>query len=89
MDGVLKLAAVLATVIGVPMLVIMLVGAIGKAINNRGGRHGSDEMAAELEQLRDRVQQLEDRESRVAELEERVDFAERVIAQTNDRQLHG
>lgn len=89
MDGVLQLAAVLATVIGVPMLVITIVGAIGKAINSRAGRHVPAEVVTELEQLRERVQQLEDRESRVTELEERVDFAERVIAQSNDRQLHG
>jgi len=89
MEDILKLGGVLATVIGVPMLVVMLVGAIGKSIANRSGRRPSDDLVAELEQLKDRVQQLEDRESRVAELEERVDFAERVIAQGNDRQLHG
>ena len=87
---VLQLAGVLAAVIGVPMLVITVIPALGKAIALRlGGGRADDSLLAEVEQLRDRVARLEECESRLAEVEERLDFAERVIARGDERQLHG
>ena len=95
MEDMLRVGGILATVIGVPMLVITFISAINKAISRRldardaRDDHDDDGVAAELAQLRDRVQQLEEREVRVAELEERLDFAERIIARSDERQLHG
>ena len=90
MEDILKLAGVLAAVVGVPMLVITVIPALGKAIARRlGGSRPDDRLLSEIELLRDRVDQLEEREGRIAELEERLDFAERIIARSDERQLHG
>lgn len=44
----------------------------------------SDEMAAELNDLRARVEELEHSSARVLELEDRVDFAERLLARARE-----
>ncbi len=46
---------------------------------------GSDQVLAELEELRSRVDGSEDLRDRMAELEERVDFAERLLADGKQR----
>lgn len=91
MDDVLKLAAVLLTVIGIPMLAVAVVPMLVKAVGRAFGADRPDpDVMAELEDLRSRVQQLEEREARMMELEERMEFTERVLARGGtDTQLPG
>ena len=65
-------------------------GPIGKAIANRiaGASHSGTE-AADVAELRTRVEELEGQHQRVAELEERLDFAERMLASIQAPQLEG
>lgn len=58
----------------------LFLGPLGAAIARRIGGP-SEEPAAELEDLRDRIQTLEAQQDRVAEVESRLDFAERLLAQ--------
>lgn len=51
------------------------------------GRVGGDSRA--MEEFRSRLEELEENAVRVQELEERMDFAERMIAQQDRRQLDG
>jgi hypothetical protein len=46
-------------------------------------------LAAEVEQLRQRLDQLDDQQERLQELEERLDFAERMLAQHTQRPMLG
>lgn len=60
-----------------------LMRAIGRRIE--GKAHGADPaLAAEVEQMRSRLQEVEALQHRVMELEERVDFAERLLAQRRE-----
>lgn len=70
---------VMIGVIAVPMLAVMVVPALAKAIRKRLEGAPPDH-SAEVELLRERVRAAESLERRVAELEERVDFAERLLA---------
>jgi flagellar motility protein MotE (MotC chaperone) len=66
---------------------LILRGPLGKALANRleGRRAGPDDDAAEVAELRERLQELEQQQSRMHELEERLDFAERLLAQHHDQ----
>lgn len=88
MDGILRVALILAVVIGVPMLCVSIIPALAKALIARiEGRHdGSEEALAELEALRAEVEALRAIAPRVLELEERVDFTERLLARSSERQ---
>jgi hypothetical protein len=72
---------VMIGVIAVPMLAVMVVPALARAIRKRlEGAPPDHSVSAEVELLRGRVRAAESLERRVAELEERVDFAERLLA---------
>jgi hypothetical protein len=67
---------------------LILRGPLGKALANRlEGRRPSldDNAAAEIAELRERLQELEQQQDRIHELEERVDFAERLLARHQDQ----
>ncbi len=67
---------------------LILRGPLGKALANRleGRRPGLDDgAAAEIAELRERLQELEQQQDRIHELEERVDFAERLLARHQDQ----
>jgi hypothetical protein len=66
---------------------LILRGPLGKALASRleGRRAGPDDDAAEVAELRERLQELEQQQSRMHELEERLDFAERLLAQHHDQ----
>jgi len=72
----------LITVLAIAMIGYLGFSVIGLVIE-RLKRHGapSDEVLAEMEELRLRVQELEAERVRFAELEDRVEFAERLLAQ--------
>ncbi len=81
MDEGLKFVFVMIGVIAVPMLTVMVVPSLARAIRRRlEGATSDRSVAAEVEVLRDRVRSTESLERRVAELEERVDFAERLLS---------
>lgn len=72
---------VMIGVIAVPLLTVMVVPTLARAIQKRlAGATPDPSVAAEVEVLRERVRAAESLERRVAELEERVDFAERLLA---------
>ena len=60
-----------------------LIRAIARRLEGRPVADGA--LRAEVEELRLRVQEMESDRGRVAELEERVDFAERLLAQGQER----
>ena len=53
------------------------------------GGAASPELAADIEQLRERLQDVEVLHQRIGELEERVDFAERLLAEGKKREVIG
>ena len=59
----------------------LLFGPIGRAVGRLidGSKRDSDPM---VQELRARVEQLEAERTRIADLEERLDFAERVLTNT-------
>jgi predicted phage tail protein len=78
MEGVFKVAVVMLTVLGTPMVIFYVLGPLAKALGRRlEGAVGAD--AADLQALRTEVEQLRELHPRVAELEERLDFAERAL----------
>ena len=83
MDDIVRLIAVMSSVVGVPMLFIFGVPPLAKAFARRiEGKLPADEaMAAELDALRAEVEAMRELPGRLVELEERVDFAERLLAQ--------
>jgi hypothetical protein len=77
----------LITMAGIIGAVIVLRGPIGRALAARieGRRPPDHETVLELEELRTRVAALEEGEPLLAELRERLDFAERLLAQEQQR----
>jgi len=81
MEQGLTFVFVMIGVIAVPMLSVMVVPALARAIRKRLADGTPDRsLAAEMELLREQVRTAASLERRVAELEERVDFAERLLA---------
>jgi hypothetical protein len=84
-DEALKVAGVLLTVLGVPMLMIYVVAPVLQSLGRRwAGTPASGEGESELEALRAEVEALRELHPRMAELEERVDFAERLLARRDE-----
>jgi Tfp pilus assembly protein PilO len=83
MDDVVKLAAVMLAVLGIPMLMFLIALPLGKAWARRLEGKGMLDPALldEVEQLRQTIAELQPLPARMAELEERLDFAERLLAQ--------
>jgi hypothetical protein len=83
MDGVLKVAGVMLTMLGVPMLMIYLVAPVLQSLGRRwaGTPDGGE---SELEALKAEVEALRELHPRIAELEERLDFAERLLARRDE-----
>ena len=77
----LVMFAMLATVI---IIFLPLMKAWARRIEGRG--LDSNEVRAELDDLRMRMQELEGERARFVELEERIDFAERLLTQGRERQ---
>jgi Tfp pilus assembly protein PilE len=86
MEQGLTFVFVMIGVIAVPMLAVMVVPALARAIRKRlEGATSDSPLAAEVERLHARVRSAESLERRVAELEERLDFAERLLAKPTGR----
>ena len=77
----LAMLAMLATVI---IIFLPLMKAWARRIENKG--IDGNEVRAELDDLRMRMQELEGERVRFVELEERIDFAERLLTQGRERQ---
>ncbi len=80
------LAIGLTTLAGSGMLTALFLGPIGRAIGARisGGRGGAAAgVSQEVERTAGQVHALQDR---LAELEERLDFAERLLARSPERE---
>lgn len=78
MEGILKVAVVMLTVMGVPMVIVYVLVPLAKALGHRlEGAVGGD--TTDLEALRVEVEHLRELHPRMAELEERLDFAERAL----------
>jgi len=86
MEQGLQFIFVMIGVIAVPLLAVMVVPPLARAIQKRlEGATTDPSVAAEVELLRERVRAAESLERRVAELEERLDFAERLLARPTGR----
>jgi len=86
MEQGLQFVFVMIGVIAVPLLAVMVVPPLARAIQKRlEGATTDPSVAAEVELLRERVRAAESLERRVAELEERLDFAERLLARPTGR----
>jgi hypothetical protein len=77
-------AAVMITIAVMGTLLLLLWPLIRAFARRLEGGARSNELQAEVETLRSRVQQLEEGQGRLAELEERLDFAERMLAQSRE-----
>jgi Tfp pilus assembly protein PilO len=77
----LAMLAMLATVI---IIFLPLMKAWARRIDGRS--IDANEVRAELDDLRARMQELEVERTRFVELEERIDFAERLLTQGRERQ---
>jgi hypothetical protein len=53
-------------------------------IDRRGSRGGDAELQGEIADLHARIEALEREQGRVEELEDRLDFAERLLARSNE-----
>lgn len=69
-------------IFGIPMVAMLSLGPIGKAIGERlrGGESRQDH--EELEAMREQLQSMQEQ---LSELAERQDFSERVIAQVREK----
>lgn len=86
MEQGLQFIFVMIGVIAVPLLAVMVVPPLARAIQKRlEGATTDPSVAAEVELLRERVRAAESLERRVAELEERLDFAARLLARPTGR----
>jgi len=85
MEQGLTFVFVMVGVIAVPMLAVMVVPALARAIRKRLDGAPDSSLAAEVELLHERVRSAESLERRIAELEERLDFAERLLAKPTGR----
>ena len=87
MEEIAKVAVALFMVIGLPMLSIFVLPPIAKAwarrLDSRSGP-ASEELAAELADLRERVGEMSQLQGRLTELEDRLDFTERLLAQRRE-----
>jgi hypothetical protein len=84
-SGTLEDIAAVVLLLGVGLIIAALIWPLIRAVARRieGGAAGA-EMQSELDTLRERVRQLEDIAPRMADLEERLDFAERIVAKTQE-----
>jgi len=73
----------LAVVVGAVTILYPLVRAIARRLEGRPVTDAA--LRAEVDELRARLNEMESQQGRVAELEERVDFAERLLAQGQER----
>ena len=64
-------------------VVVALTGAFARRLERRGGAD-SEQLQAELAELRIRLDEADEVRARVTELEERLDFAERLLARRNE-----
>ncbi len=86
MDDVLKLFGIMLAIGGAGSIVYVVV-ALANALVRRldGGTSGATEqLEAELGDLRARLDDADAARHRIAELEERLDFAERMLAQQRE-----
>ena len=72
----------IAAVVAVVMVLRPLISAWARRI---GGEAANPDLSAEIAEIRERLAELEKPNTRVQELEERLDFAERLLAQRNER----
>jgi len=72
----------IAAVLAVVMLLRPVIGAWARRI---AGEAAHPDLSAEIAEIRERLAELEKPNARVQELEERLDFAERLLAQRNER----
>ena len=72
----------IAAALAVVMVLRPVISAWARRI---GGEAANPALAAELAEIRERLAELEKPNARLQELEERLDFAERVLAQRNER----
>ena len=72
----------LAMIAGAVIILWPLMRALGRRLE---GRVGDPALRAEMDDLRSRMLDVEGQQVRIAELEERVDFAERLLAQSQDK----
>jgi hypothetical protein len=83
MDGILKFAAVMLILLGMPLGIMYVLAPLAKALGRRL-EGGAGVEPAELEELRSEVERLREMHPRMAELEERVDFAERALLRARE-----
>ena len=83
MEDVVKVALVMLTILGLPMVMFFVVAPVLQSIGRRLAGQSPDE-ATELEALRAEVEALRELHPRMAELEERLDFAERLLARREE-----
>ncbi|MEP7325610.1 MAG: hypothetical protein ABI836_06665 [Gemmatimonadota bacterium] len=79
--GIVAVFAIAALLAGV-MLLRPVINAWARRL---GGEAANPELSAAIAELRERMAVLEEPNARLQELEERLDFAERVLAQRNER----
>lgn len=77
----------LISIAGIVGTVMILRGPIGRALAARieGRRPADHDPLLEVEELRARVLALEEGQTQLAELQERLEFAERLLAQDQQR----
>jgi uncharacterized protein involved in exopolysaccharide biosynthesis len=78
----------MAFVIAMLSAIVIILWPLMRAFARRLDRKGNVDsvLEAEVEQLHNRLADVESLQARVLELEERVDFAERLLSQTQDAQ---
>jgi hypothetical protein len=78
------LSIMIAALVAATIILWPLARAFARRLEGKGTADPA--LRAEVEHLHTRLGEVDSLEARVMELEERVDFAERLLAQTNDAQ---
>jgi len=84
MDEAVKVFLVMAAVVGGPLLAVMLVPALAKALTGRLGAPAKPARVADGDFQAQVLDELQALRQEVAELAERVDFTERMLAKTRE-----